>query len=141
MIILALDIGDKRIGIAKNTIIDDLALPLETLNRKNLTYDLNYIKDLVEKYGAERLVCGLPVNFDGSESVQTTKTQFFIDKLKEVLTIPIDTMDERCTTMQAKDVLLEADVSRKDRKLYIDKISALYILNDYMTKLKNGDKK
>lgn len=140
MIIIALDIGDKRIGIAKNTIIDDMALPLETLHRKSLTYDLDYIKNLVKKYGAERVVCGLPVNFDGSESVQTGKTRFFIDKLRQTLDVPVDTMDERCTTMQAKDVLLEADISRKDRKNYIDKIAASYILEDYLIKLK-GDKK
>lgn len=140
MIIIALDIGDKRIGIAKNTIIDDMALPLETLHRKSLSYDLDYIKNLVKKYGAEMVVCGLPVNFDGSESVQTGKTRFFIDKLRETLDVPVDTMDERCTTMQAKDLLLEADISRKDRKNYIDKIAASYILEDYLIKLK-GDKK
>ena len=83
MIIVALDIGDKRIGIAKNSLIGDMSLPLETLHRKSLAYDLDYLVKLFQKVGAELIVCGLPVNFDGSESEQTKKTQYFIDKLKE----------------------------------------------------------
>ena len=81
-------------------------------------------------------MCGLPVNFDGSESEQTKKTQYFIDKLKEKTTIPIETADERFTTMQARSLLLEADVSRADRKKVIDKIAASYILEDYLRKIK-----
>ncbi len=136
MIIVALDIGDKRIGIAKNSLIGDMALPLETLHRKSLAYDLDYLVKLFQKVGAELIVCGLPVNFDGSESEQTKKTQYFIDKLKEKTTIPIETADERFTTMQARSLLLEADVSRADRKKVIDKIAASYILEDYLRKIK-----
>ena len=136
MIIVALDIGDKRIGIAKNSLIGDMALPLETLHRKSLAYDLDYLVKLFQKVGAGLIVCGLPVNFDGSESEQTKKTQYFIDKLKEKTTIPIETADERFTTMQARSLLLEADVSRADRKKVIDKIAASYILEDYLRKIK-----
>ncbi len=136
MIIVALDIGDKRIGIAKSSPIGDMALPLETLHRKSLAYDLDYLVSLFKKVGAELIVCGLPVNFDGSESEQTVKTRYFIEKLKEKTTIPIDTADERFTTMQARSLLLEADVSRADRKNVIDKIAASYILEDYLRKIK-----
>ncbi len=138
MIIVALDIGDKRIGIAKNSPVGDMALPLETLHRKSLAYDLDYLTNLFKKVGAELIVCGLPVNFDGSESEQTVKTRYFINKLKEKTNLPIETADERFTTMQARSLLLEADVSRADRKKVIDKIAASYILEDYLQKIKGA---
>ena len=132
MIIIALDIGDKRIGIAKSYPIGDMVLPLETLHRKSLAYDLDYLLKLFKTHGAELIVCGLPLNFDGTESEQTKKTLYFINKLKEKTNIPIDTADERFTTLDATAVLLEADVSRKDRKQYVDKIAASYILEEYL---------
>ena len=135
--IIAFDIGDKRIGIAISDPFGDMALPLETYWRKNLKKDVEYLVNLAKSKYAETIVCGLPVNFDGSVSEQTQKTEFFISELKKATDIEIVTADERFTTKEARRLLLEADMRRDKRKGVIDKIAASYILEDYLAKIKN----
>ncbi len=137
--IIAFDIGDKRIGIAVSSLVGDMAMPLETYTRKNISSDIDYLVKIAEEKGATTIVCGLPVNFDGSESVQTVKTREFIEKLKAKTAIPVALTDERFTTMEARRLLLEADMRRDKRKQVIDKIAASYILEGYMNKLKRGN--
>jgi putative Holliday junction resolvase len=91
-----------------------------------------YLAELAIRRGANRIVCGMPVNFDGSESVQTVKTQRFIEKLKEVTDLPISLVDERFTTLSAHRVLIEGDMRREQRKEVVDKIAASYILENYL---------
>ncbi|MBO5713216.1 MAG: Holliday junction resolvase RuvX, partial [Clostridia bacterium] len=135
---IAFDIGDKRIGIAVSDPFMQMALPYETYFRKNFKKDVEYLCNLASSRNATTIVCGLPVNFDGSESEQTAKTLSFIEELKKNTNIPIVTEDERFTTLEARRVLLEADVRRADRKTVIDKIAASYILEGYMNKIKNS---
>ena len=135
--IIAFDIGDKRIGIAISDPFGDMALPLETYWRKNLKKDVEYLVNLAKSKYAETIVCGLPVNFDGSVSEQTQKTEFFISELKKATDLEIVTADERFTTKEARRLLLEADMRRDKRKDVIDKIAASYILEDYLAKIKN----
>ena len=137
MIIIAFDIGDKRIGIAATDPLCMMALPVETYFRKNTADDVKYLADMAKNKGAELIVCGMPVNFDGSESVQTVKTKAFVEKLKEQTQIPSHLEDERFTTMEARRLLLEADMRRDKRKQVIDKVAASYILENYLNKLKN----
>ncbi len=134
---IAFDIGDKRIGIAVSDPFGSMALPCETYFRKNFEKDVKYLAEFARDRCAEIIVCGLPLNFDGSESEQTVKTRSFVEKLKTVTDIPIVFEDERFTTMEARRVLLEADVSRAGRKSVIDKIAASYILETYLAKRRN----
>ena len=134
--IIAFDIGDKRIGVAISDPFNEMALPIETYWRKGFEKDIDYLVKLAKEKYAETIVCGLPVNFDGSESEQTQKTKEFIERLSQKTDIKIVTEDERFTTMQARRVLLEADMRREKRKDVIDKIAASYILEDYLRKLK-----
>ena len=136
--VLALDIGDKRIGVAVSDPFGTMALPLETYYRKNFEKDVKYLADLAKSRYADVIVCGLPLNFDGTESEQTLKTKSFVEKLKTVTDIKIMFEDERFTTLEARRVLLQGDVSRADRKTVIDKIAASYILETFMQKVKNG---
>ena len=139
--IKAFDIGDKRIGIAISDPFNEMALPLETYWRKNFNLDIDYLINIAKEKCADTIVCGLPVNFDGSESVQTTKTASFIEELRKRTYIKVVETDERFTTLQARRVLLEADMRRDKRKNVIDKIAASYILEDYLRKIKlQGDK-
>jgi putative Holliday junction resolvase len=137
---IAFDIGDKRIGVAVSDPFNEMALPFETYYRKNFKKDVEYLANLAKSRNATVIVCGLPVDFDGSESEQTEKTRSFISELKLVTDIPIVLEDERFTTLEARRILLEADVKRADRKAVIDKIAASYILEGYINKLKNGNK-
>ena len=77
---IAFDIGDKRIGVAVSDPFGTMALPLETYYRKNFEKDVKYLADLAKSRYADVIVCGLPLNFDGSESEQTLKTKSFVEK-------------------------------------------------------------
>ncbi len=134
--IIAFDIGDKRIGIAISDPFNEMALPVETYWRKGFEKDIDYLIKIAKEKYAETIVCGLPLNFDGSESEQTVKTREFIERLKQKTDITVVTADERFSTMQARRVLIEGDVRREKRKDVIDKIAACYILEDYLRKLK-----
>ena len=133
---IAFDIGDKRIGVAVSDPFGSMALPLETYYRKNFNKDLEYLANLAKSRYADVIVCGLPLNFDGSESEQTKKTKSFVEELKKHTTIPIVFEDERFTTLEARRVLIEGNVKREDRKSVIDKIAASYILESYMNRVK-----
>ena len=137
MSLIAFDIVDKRIGIAVSDPFMQMALPYETYHRKNFKTDIQYLVNLAKQRGATTIVCGLPLNFDGSRSEQTEKTESFINELKLNTDIPIVTEDERFTTMEARRLLIEADMRRADRKSVIDKVAASYILEAYMNKIKN----
>jgi len=132
---LCLDIGDKRIGIAVSDPFNTYALPVETYNRKNLKTDLIKIGEYVKQKGATALVCGLPVNFDGTPSIQTQKANFFIEKLKETLGIQIYTVDERCSTCSAEETLIEQGKSRKERKQFVDSLAAATILEGFLSEI------
>ncbi len=136
---LCLDIGDKRIGIAVSDPFNTYALPVETYSRKNLKTDLEKIAFYVKDKGATALVCGLPVNFDGTPSVQTKKAEFFIEKLKEILSVEVFTVDERCTTCEAEDVLIEQGKSRAERKQFVDSLAASSILQGFLNDLNKSN--
>lgn len=129
---MCLDIGDKRIGVAVSDPFNTYSLPVETYNRKNLKLDLIKIAEYVKEKSATAIVCGLPVNFDGSDSIQTKKARFFIEKLKEQLKVEIYTVDERCTTCEAEDTLIEQGKSREERKKFVDSLAAASILQGFL---------
>ena len=135
---IAFDIGDKRIGVAVSDPFGEFALPLETYHRKNFNKDIEYLAKLAESRYAEVIVCGLPLNFDGSKSEQTLKTESFVAELKKHTQIPIVFEDERFTTMEARRVLIEGNVRREDRKSVIDTVAASYILENYLLRRKNN---
>lgn len=134
--IVALDIGDKRIGIAATDALGMMAHPLETYHRTSFNADIDYICGAIKARGAELVVCGLPKHFDGRIGEQAIKTRTFIDALREKLEIEVVEFDERFSTLEARRVLIEADMRRDKRKNVIDKIAACYILEDYLNKNK-----
>lgn len=138
MNIVALDIGDKRIGVAATDPLGIMALPVETYFRVGAERDAEYLAALAKSRGAERIVCGLPLNFDGSESLQSAKARRFAELLASKTDIPIVFEDERFTTTEATRVLISADMRRGDRKKVVDKIAASYILEGYLAKIANN---
>ncbi len=137
---LCLDIGDKRIGVAVSDPFNSYALPVETYHRKNLKTDLAKIGEYAKDKCATAIVCGVPVNFDGSPSVQTQKAQYFIEKLIETLGLTIYRVDERCTTVEAEEILIEQGKSRQERKGLVDSLAATSILQGFLNE-KNKNKK
>ena len=137
---ISLDIGDKRIGVAVSDPFNSYALPVKTVHRKNLKADLVEIEKIVKEKFATKIVCGVPVNFDGSPSIQTERAKFFIEKLKEKTGLEIIEVDERCTTLEAHEVLIEQGFSREERKSYVDSLAATTILESYLNELNRKNK-
>lgn len=132
---VAFDIGDKRIGVAVSDPFNTYALPSQTYFRKGFREDVKAIAEIAVQKGATVIICGLPVNFDGTPSVQTEKTQRFIDALKEVTPIPVVCEDERFTTVMAHQTLIDEGMRREKRKNYVDALAAANILDGYLQKI------
>ena len=138
---IAFDIGDKRIGVAISDPFNEYAMPCETYFRtRSFWTDVEAIARIATERGVGVIVCGMPVNFDGSESVQTVKTREFIQALQEKTELPIVLEDERFTTMQARETQIAGGVKREDRKKTIDSIAASYILEAYLEREKKREK-
>lgn len=130
--ILGIDVGDKRIGVAVTDPLQITAQGVMTVKRKTRDDDLDAFRQLIEKYEIKRIVAGLPVNMDGSESSQTRKTVNFCQFIKKRLDVEIIYMDERLTSSWSEKILIEGNVSRQNRKEYIDMLAAQMILQSYM---------
>jgi len=129
---VAFDIGDKRIGVAISDPFNTYALPSQTYFRKGFEADVAAVAEIAKQKGATVIVCGLPVNFDGSEALQTEKTKKFIQALKECVTVPVICQDERFTTIMAHETLISEGMRREKRKNYVDALAAANILDGYL---------
>ena len=141
MRILGIDYGEARVGIAITDSLNITAQGLETFQRngsdKNL---LKRIDEILNEYNdIQTIVVGNPLNMDGTESERTQITQKFIHKLKcKYNKLKIETIDERLTTVQAQKTMNFLDVNKHKKKNIVDTISAVYILETYLNKIKNN---
>ena len=139
---IAFDIGNKRIGVAISDPFNEYAIPCETYFRtRSYATDVEALAKLAKERRVGVIVCGLPVNSDGTESEQTVKTRAFIEALKEKTDLPVETADERYTTAAAKEIQILGGVKRENRKKTIDSIAASYILEGYLQRIKKKEKK
>jgi len=129
---MALDVGDKRIGVALSDERGTTSLPHSVINRINDANALQEIKRIIDEYNVGFLVVGNPVNMDGSAGPRSKKTEQFYNYLKKRVGINAVMFDERLTTLAAQRILLDADVSRRKRKEVIDKLAAQQILYSYL---------
>ena len=130
---MALDIGEKRIGIAVSDPLGITAQGIETYHRTDdLEQDVAYLVKLASGYRPVKLVFGLPRNMDGSYGFQAQITREFADAVLAKWDGDHAFQDERLTTASARRVLIEADVSRDKRKQVIDKVAAVVILQSYL---------
>ena len=135
MRIIALDIGDVRIGVAVSDLMKIIANPRETYVRKDEDSDIAYFIDLAKKEEADTFVVGLPINMDGTEGPRVEICRAFGEKLKEKSGLKVEYQDERLTTVTAERMLIEADVRREKRKQVIDKVAATIILESYLNRM------
>ena len=130
---MALDVGDKTIGVAISDPLGLTAEPLTVLRRtESIKADLRAVEELIERHEVSRVVVGIPLIMEGQEGAQAVKVRQFVDRLAKRLRIPVVTWDERMTTVEAEQILLEADASREKRRRVIDKVAAAIILRSYM---------
>ena len=129
--IVALDVGDRRIGIAVSDPLDITAQPVETYTRVGYGPDVRHIAGIAGRYETDQILCGLPRNMDGTQGFQADKVREFAAKLEEQ-GMTVSYYDERMTTMLAEGALLEANMRRADRKKKVDMIAAVVILQSYL---------
>jgi putative pre-16S rRNA nuclease len=129
---LGLDVGDRTIGVAVSDETATLATGLLTVRRVGPRKDVKAVVRLATEHGAGEVVVGLPRRLDGSLGAQALKVLAFMDDLRGSLRVPVVAWDERFTSVIALQALVEADVSRRDRKAVVDKVSAILILQNYL---------
>jgi putative Holliday junction resolvase len=130
--ILAIDHGTKRMGIAISDELQMIAQPVEFLPAEPFADFLVRLKDLLREKEVELIVVGMPRNMNGSYGPAALKVQDFVAALKNAVTIPIRTWDERLTSAQANRFLLEGNVRREKRKEKVDKMAAAILLQSYL---------
>lgn len=130
--VLALDLGEKRIGLAVSDPEGLLASGRGVYLRRGLEEDLAYLERLVVEEGIKEVVLGLPQRLDGSLGPEAQAVLDFKALLEERLKLPVALFDERLTTAEAERVLLEANLSRKRRKGVRDELAAVLILQGYL---------
>ena len=128
MVIMAVDLGKARTGIALCDKTELLASPLTQINEYNREKLLDKISVLAKEKRAELLVVGLPKNMDGSEGESAKNARSFADELGEKTGLPVEMQDERGTTITAHNYLNVTDTRGKKRKSVVDTVAATIIL-------------
>ena len=138
MRIMGLDYGSKTVGVAISDALLLTAQGIETIERKEenkLRKTLARIEALVKEYEVEKIVLGLPLNMNDTIGERAEKTLEFKAMLERRTGLEVILWDERLTTVEAEQILIESNVRREDRKKYIDKIAAGFILQGYLDSL------
>ena len=129
---MALDVGDKKIGLA---ISDEMLLTAQsrpTLKRTNLNSDLEHLRQLAETNEVKEIIVGNPLHMDGRPSPQSQKIAHFARKLHEATRIPITFWDERLTSFAAEQHLEEMGLNWRQRREHVDQVAAMLILQSYL---------
>jgi putative holliday junction resolvase len=135
MRILALDHGTKRIGVAISDEMKMIAQPVEFIPAEPFAEFLARLKDLLREKEVELVLVGMPRNMDGSYGSAALQVQDFVAAVKNAVTVPIKTWDERLTSVQANRYLIEGNVRRDQRKQKVDKMAAAILLQSYLDSL------
>lgn len=137
--ILGVDFGLKRLGLAVSDERKIIAVPLLTFHaeprsEQTITKFMNWLEDLQQtrECEIERIIVGLPLMMSGKTGLLADEVKHFIHLLSQSTTIPIQTWDERLTTVQAERSLRESNLTRKKRTKVVDQVSAVIILQSYL---------
>jgi putative holliday junction resolvase len=136
-VLMAFDVGSKRIGVAIADPSGSFALPLATIVRANRRDDLERVREYLEAYGVDELVVGDPITLRGERGVAARAMDLFVENLREVFNGPIHRVDERMTTAQATKSLIAADVKRRKRRAVVDRAAAALILETFLARRRN----
>ncbi|MDR0821540.1 MAG: Holliday junction resolvase RuvX [Oscillospiraceae bacterium] len=132
MIIVSIDYGDVRTGLASCDDSEFLVTPRSVIKERDKHLLAEKIARVSAEYGAEKLVVGYPLNMDGTAGIRADKCAAFAELLKAHVTIPIELFDERCSTAEAHEILGANGVKNKNRKNKIDAVAAAVILESYL---------
>jgi putative holliday junction resolvase len=127
---MALDVGEKTVGIAMTDELGITASPRETLRRDGT--EMDRLVRLVTGENVGEVVVGLPISLNGTLGPSAQKVLQFVEQLRQRLAVPVETWDERLTTAEAEKMLIAADTRRAKRRQVIDQIAATLILQGYL---------
>lgn len=137
MVILSVDYGDVRTGLAVCDPLEMLASPVGVLRQTDAEQLCAEIAEIAAERKAERIVLGLPKNMDGTEGFRAESCRAFADLLAKKTGLSVELQDERLTTVSAHRALNMTDTRGKKRKAVVDAVSAVIILEDYLRRTKN----
>lgn len=129
--VLGLDVGSRTIGVAVTDELGVCAHPVTTIARKGTRADVATVLELAHRYGAERAVVGMPYDEEGQEGPRAARVRVFLEALLAA-GLNAEPWDERFSTIEAEEILLEANLSRKKRKQVIDRLAAQVILQSWL---------
>ena len=129
---IGLDLGKARVGIAMSDILGILASPYETWQSKGIERDVEHIAQLARQFSVDTVVCGLPLNMDGTESEMSQYAKDFCERLKQKISAKIVLQDERLSSVEAEEYLNDCDKRGKKRKAVLDQVAACIILQSYL---------
>lgn len=130
--ILAIDLGDRRVGLAVSDESALVALGAGVYHRKGTRDDINAIINRSRELECTEIVVGLPKNMNGTLGPRALKSMEFAKELENRTGLQVRLWDERLTTMEAERLMIDADVSRRRRKQVIDEAAAILILEGYL---------
>ncbi|HXF33746.1 MAG TPA: Holliday junction resolvase RuvX [Candidatus Acidoferrales bacterium] len=136
--IIALDVGERRIGMAVSDPSGTFSMPYDTLERTNVRADVAAIVSIARERQATTIVVGEPLRLDGTRGLAAEKIDAFVAHLSRTFDGQIERIDERMTTAAATKALIAADVSRAKRKRVVDRLAAASILDTYLARRRNG---
>lgn len=131
---LGLDLGTRTLGVAISDTSHIIASPLTVIRFPEGQYEiaLEELKKILDEYQISKIALGLPKNMNGSEGFASERSRLFKELLEQNIDIPVYLVDERLSTIEAENILLEADLSRKKRKKVIDGVAAVIILETFI---------
>ncbi|HWP42438.1 MAG TPA: Holliday junction resolvase RuvX [Blastocatellia bacterium] len=130
---LAIDLGSKSIGTAISDELGITVRPVETIRRSSLARELERLKLLVRDLDARAVVVGLPVRMDGTPGDAARRVMRFVERLKATLDVPVFTQDERLTSYEAEQMMIERGLDRAERRARSDEFAAMIILEDFLS--------
>ncbi len=132
MRVLALDVGERRIGVALSDPLGLLARPLTTITRTNEQDDIEAVLRLAQEHGAEEILVGLPISLSGRRGPQARLTAQFIRALSARTDLPVKSRDERLSSVEAERLLRESGIEPSRQKALLDAAAAAVVLQSYL---------
>jgi putative Holliday junction resolvase len=133
MRVLAIDLGTKNIGVALSDELGLTVRPVETIRPRNIEQAIKRLEALVHELEPERVVVGVPFRKDGAVGDAARRALKFVKRLQDRLDIPVVTQDERLTSYEAEQTMIERGLSSKERRARSDQFAAMIILRDYLS--------
>jgi len=132
MIFLGLDVGEKRIGVAKSDALSMFAHGMEYIERTDDGAHFAKIQAVIDEYSVEKIIVGIPINLDGTEGLAAEHMRSFIAEMQGHISVPIETWDERLTSKEAMRYMQDSSISGSKKRKRVDSLAAQIMLQNFL---------